>query len=209
MFTGIIEEVGTIQFIRKRNPTTQLTIACSKILNDMSVGDSISVNGTCLTVTSFDENSFNVDVILGTENKTYLGQLKTGDQVNLERALLATGRLGGHFVQGHVDNKGVITHVQQSANEWIYTIEAPKSILAQMIPQGSIAVDGISLTVFEKYASSFEIHLIPETRQATTLSSKKQGDVVHLETDMLFKYVQALNTNKQELAMEDLINAGF
>ncbi|NHM75457.1 riboflavin synthase [Staphylococcus sp. 11007852] len=209
MFTGIIEEVGTILSIRKQNPTTQLTISCSKILNDMSIGDSISVNGTCLTVTTYNDHSFSVDVILGTENKTYLGQLKVGDRVNLERALLATGRLGGHFVQGHVDGKGKILHIKKSANEWIYTIEAPQVIMAQMIQQGSIAVDGISLTVFEKHQSSFNIHLIPETRQATTLSQKKQGDAVHLETDMLFKYVQALNTNKKTLAIDDLLKAGF
>ncbi|UXU58150.1 riboflavin synthase [Staphylococcus agnetis] len=209
MFTGIIEEVGTILSIRKQNPTTQLTISCSKILNDMSIGDSISVNGTCLTVTTYNDHSFSVDVILGTENKTYLGQLKVGDRVNLERALLATGRLGGHFVQGHVDGKGKILHIQKSANEWIYTIEAPQVLMAQMIQQGSIAVDGISLTVFEKHQSSFNIHLIPETRQATTLSQKKQGDAVHLETDMLFKYVQALNTNKKTLAIDDLLKAGF
>lgn len=209
MFTGIIEEVGTILSIRKQNPTTQLTISCSKIIEDMSIGDSISVNGTCLTVTAFNDHSFNVDVILGTENKTYLGQLKVGDCVNLERALLATGRLGGHFVQGHVDGKGKIVHIQKSANEWIYTIEAPSTLLAQMIPQSSIAVDGISLTVFEKHLTSFNIHLIPETRQATSLSQKKHGDFVHLETDMLFKYVQALNTTKQELAIDDLLKAGF
>ncbi|WP_274316487.1 riboflavin synthase [Staphylococcus hyicus] len=209
MFTGIIEEVGTILSIRKQNPTTQLTISCSKIIEDMSIGDSISVNGTCLTVTAFDDHSFNVDVILGTENKTYLAQLKVGDCVNLERALLATGRLGGHFVQGHVDGKGKIVHIQKSANEWIYTIEAPSTLMAQMIPQGSIAVDGISLTVFEKHLTSFNIHLIPETRQATSLSQKKHGDFVHLETDMLFKYVQALNTTKQELAIDDLLKAGF
>ena len=209
MFTGIIEEVGTIQSIRKHNPTTQLNISSSKILEDMSIGDSISVNGACLTVTSYNENSFNVDVILGTENKTYLGQLKTGDPVNLERALLATGRLGGHFVQGHVDGKGMILNVRQSPNEWIYTIDAPKNLLTQMIPQGSIAVDGISLTVFEKSNSSFDIHLIPETRNATSLSSKSKGDTVHLETDMLFKYVQALNHHKQNIKFDDLIKAGF
>lgn len=209
MFTGIVEEVGTIQSIRKQSPTTQITISCSKILEDMSRGDSISVNGTCLTVTSFNENSFKVDVILGTENKTYLGQLQAGDRVNLERALLATGRLGGHFVQGHVDGKGTITNVRQSPNEWIYTIEASKDLLAQMIPQGSIAVDGISLTVFDKFNTSVEIHLIPETREATSLSLKSKGDAVHLETDMLFKYVQALNHNKQELKLDDLLKAGF
>lgn len=209
MFTGIVEEVGTIQAIQKQNPTTQLTISCSKIISDMSVGDSISVNGTCLTVTEFNEKSFKVDVILGTENKTYLGQLTAGDQVNLERALLATGRLGGHFVQGHVDDKGHITKVRQSANEWIYTIQAPQRLLDQMIPQGAIAVDGISLTVFEKHRSSFDIHLIPETRKATTLSSKEQGDPVHLETDMLFKYVAALQQPSQQLNMEDLLKAGF
>ncbi|MFO3702367.1 riboflavin synthase [Staphylococcus felis] len=209
MFTGIIEELGTIQSIQKHHPTTQLTIKASKILDDMKIGDSISVNGTCLTVIEFDDTSFKVDVILGTENKTYLNQLKSGDQVNLERALLATGRLGGHFVQGHVDDIGKILHVKQSQNEWIYTIEAPSSILNQMIAQGSIAVDGISLTVFSKNTTSFEIHLIPETRRATTLSHKEQGDVVHLEADMLFKYVTASIQNKKELSMNDLLKAGF
>ncbi|MBI5975687.1 riboflavin synthase [Staphylococcus canis] len=209
MFTGIIEELGTIQSIQKQNPTTQLTIKASKIIEDMHIGDSISVNGTCLTVTEFDDSAFKVDVILGTENKTYLGQLKAGDQVNLERALLATARLGGHFVQGHVDGTGQILHVKQSQNEWIYTIKASSNILSQMIARGSIAVDGISLTVFSKNTNAFEIHLIPETRRQTTLASKGQGDLVHLETDMLFKYVSASMENNESLTMEDLLKAGF
>ncbi|MGV3244254.1 riboflavin synthase [Staphylococcus sp. 11261D007BR] len=209
MFTGIVEEIGTIQSIRKQNPTTQLTISASTILEDMKIGDSISVNGTCLTVTEFDTSSFKVDVILGTENKTYLGQLQVGDTVNLERALLATGRLGGHFVQGHVDDTGKIINVQQSNNEWIYTIQAPEYILKQMIPQGAIAVDGISLTVFAIQSNAFEIHLIPETRKATILSDKTRGDLVHLETDMLFKYVSSLMEKDHTLTMNDLIKAGF
>ncbi|MDR9832109.1 riboflavin synthase [Staphylococcus coagulans] len=209
MFTGIVEEIGTIEKIQKQNPTTELTIQCQHILTNMHIGDSISVNGTCLTVTTFNAHSFSVEVILGTENKTYLAELKTGDKVNLERALLATGRLGGHFVQGHVDGKGRIKQIQSSQNEWIYTIEAPTHLMEQMISQGSIAVDGISLTIFKKHPHTFDIHLIPETRKSTTLSTKKQGDPVHLETDMLFKYVQSIITQKSDLSMEDLLKAGF
>ncbi|QLK86303.1 riboflavin synthase [Staphylococcus sp. 17KM0847] len=209
MFTGIVEEIGTIQTIKKRNPTTELTIQCKKILSDMHIGDSISVNGTCLTVVSFDDHSFTVQVILGTENKTYLGQLKTGTHVNLERALLATGRLGGHFVQGHVDDKGTILNIKTSQNEWVYTIKAPPKIMSQLIPQGAIAVDGVSLTVFHKGITTFDIHLIPETRKATILAHKQQGDPVHLETDMLFKYVENIVTQQEGITVEDLLRAGF
>ncbi|UXR68895.1 MULTISPECIES: riboflavin synthase [unclassified Staphylococcus] len=209
MFTGIVEEIGTIQSIKKQNPTTELTIQCEKILSDMHIGDSISVNGTCLTVVRFDATSFTVQVITGTENKTYLGTLSTGQPVNLERALLATGRLGGHFVQGHVDDKGTILNIKQSQNEWIYTIKAPDHILKQMIPQGAIAVDGVSLTVFKKGTTSFDIHLIPETRKATILSMKRQGDPVHLETDMLFKYVENITRQNNGVSMDSLLRAGF
>lgn len=209
MFTGIVEEVGTIQSIKKQNPTTELTIQCEKILSDMNIGDSISVNGTCLTVVRFDTSTFTVQVITGTENKTYLAELSSGQPVNLERALLATGRLGGHFVQGHVDDKGVILNIKQSQNEWIYTIKAPHHILKQMIPQGSIAVDGVSLTVFKKEATSFDIHLIPETRKATILSTKRQGDPVHLETDMLFKYVENIMRQNDGVSLDRLLQAGF
>ncbi|ARJ50055.1 riboflavin synthase [Staphylococcus lutrae] len=209
MFTGIIEEVGTIQHIQTHHPITELTIQCQKIISDMQIGDSISVNGTCLTVTRFNSDSFTVQVIRGTENKTYLARLKVKDHVNLERALRPIDRLGGHFVQGHVDGRGVIKNIQTSQNEWIYTISADESLMAQMIPQGSIAVDGISLTIFKKLSNQFEIHLIPETRKATTLSTKKQGDQVHLETDLLFKYVASLTQQNSKLSVQDLLNAGF
>ncbi|EKU50282.1 riboflavin synthase [Staphylococcus massiliensis] len=210
MFTGIIEEVGEIKRMNKSGPVVEITIGCDKILEDMHIGDSISVNGTCLTVTSFTNESFTVDMIQGTESITYIAKLKQGDRVNLERALLATGRLGGHFVQGHVDGQGTIASIKASENEWIYTIKCDEKLLNQMVQQGAIAVDGISLTIFKLTQTYFEIHLIPETRKATILKDKSTGDPVHLETDMLFKYVEKLSQQKgSELTKEKLLKYGF
>lgn len=145
----------------------------SKIIEDMHIGDSISVNGACLTVIDFKQNQFSVQVIKGTENKTYLANIKENDEVNLERAMSGSGRFGGHFVLGHVDAKGTIINIRETPNSRIVSIKASDSVIKQMVKQGSITVDGVSLTIFDLHQHSFDIHLIPETRRSTILSNKK------------------------------------
>lgn len=210
MFTGIVEEIGTIKNIRTQQSVKTLDIACHRILEDMHIGDSISVNGACLTVIDFHSNYFSVQVIKGTENKTYLSNIKLNDEVNLERAMAGNGRFGGHFVLGHVDEVGTISQVNETPNSRIVTIKAPSHTIKQMVKQGSITVDGVSLTVFDLRSNSFDIHLIPETRRSTILSSKKIGDNVHLETDVLFKYVENIVKSKDsDLTIDKLKAFGF
>ncbi|MGX0039240.1 riboflavin synthase [Staphylococcus warneri] len=210
MFTGIIEEIGTVQEVRNQNSVRTLVITAEKILEDMHIGDSISVNGACLTVIDFDDQTFSVQVIKGTENKTYLSDVQRHTKVNLERAMSGNGRFGGHFVLGHVDYLGTISKINESANSMIIQIKASKTLLNQMVKQGSITVDGTSLTIFDLHSDAFDIHLIPETRRSTILSSKKVGDNVHLESDVLFKYVEnILNQNQSSLTEEKLKAFGF
>lgn len=210
MFTGIIEEIGTVQEVRNQNSVRTLVITAEKILEDMHIGDSISVNGACLTVIDFDDQTFSVQVIKGTENKTYLSDVQNHTKVNLERAMSGNGRFGGHFVLGHVDDLGTISKINESANSMIIQIKASKTLLNQMVKQGSITVDGTSLTIFDLHSDAFDIHLIPETRRSTILSSKKVGDNVHLESDVLFKYVEnILNQNQSSLTEEKLKAFGF
>lgn len=210
MFTGIVEEIGTVKSIRTQQSVRTLDISCQKILEDMHIGDSISVNGACLTVIGFKQNQFSVQVIKGTENKTYLANIKENDEVNLERAMSGSGRFGGHFVLGHVDAKGTIINIRETPNSRIVSIKASDSVIKQMVKQGSITVDGVSLTIFDLHQHSFDIHLIPETRRSTILSNKKMGDEVHLETDVLFKYVESIvGKNKSDLSVDKLKAYGF
>lgn len=210
MFTGIVEEVGTIKKITTQQSVVNLTIDCQTILSDMHIGDSISVNGACLTVVDFNSHSFSVQVIKGTENKTYLNQLKQSAEVNLERAMSGQGRFGGHFVLGHVDEVAYITRIQASDNSKIVTIKPTTSLIKQMVQQGSITVDGVSLTIFQLKDAEFDIHLIPETRKSTILNQKRVGDPVHIETDMLFKYVEKIiSNNESSLSSEKLKAFGF
>lgn len=210
MFTGIVEEIGTVKSIRTQQSVRTLDISCQKIIEDMHIGDSISVNGACLTVIDFKQNQFSVQVIKGTENKTYLANIKENDEVNLERAMSGSGRFGGHFVLGHVDAKGTIINIRETPNSRIVSIKASDSVIKQMIKQGSITVDGVSLTIFDLHQHSFDIHLIPETRRSTILSNKKMGDEVHLETDVLFKYVESIvGKNKSDLSVDKLKAYGF
>lgn len=210
MFTGIVEEIGTVKSIRTQQSVRTLDISCHKILEDMYIGDSISVNGACLTVIDFKQNQFSVQVIKGTENKTYLANIKENDEVNLERAMSGSGRFGGHFVLGHVDAKGTIINIRETPNSRIVSIKASDSVIKQMVKQGSITVDGVSLTIFDLHQHSFDIHLIPETRRSTILSNKKMGDEVHLETDVLFKYVESIvGKNKSDLSVDKLKAYGF
>lgn len=210
MFTGIVEEIGTVKSIRTQQSVRTLDISCQKILEDMHIGDSISVNGACLTVIDFQQNQFSVQVIKGTENKTYLANIKENDEVNLERAMSGSGHFGGHFVLGHVDAKGTIINIRETPNSRIVSIKASDSVIKQMVKQGSITVDGVSLTIFDLHQHSFDIHLIPETRRSTILSNKKMGDEVHLETDVLFKYVESIvGKNKSDLSVDKLKAYGF
>lgn len=210
MFTGIVEEIGTVKNIPTHQSVRTLDIACQTITEDMNIGDSISVNGACLTVIDFTRNYFSVQVIKGTEDKTYLSQINKNDEVNLERAMSGNGRFGGHFVLGHVDDKGVITQVKETPNSRIVSIKASTNIINQMVKQGSITVDGVSLTIFDLRHDSFDIHLIPETRRSTILSSKQNGDQVHLETDVLFKYVERMiSRNESKLTLDKLREFGF
>lgn len=210
MFTGIVEEIGIVQQVRSEKSVRTLEIKANRILEDMNIGDSISVNGACLTVIDFNDTAFSVQVIKGTENKTYLADLQRQAEVNLERAMSGNGRFGGHFVLGHVDELGTISKVNESANSKIISIKTSKNVLNQMVQQGSITVDGVSLTVFDLHETTFDIHLIPETRKSTILSDKKVGDAVHLETDVLFKYVEnIMNHQKSELTEDKLRAFGF
>ena len=210
MFTGIVEEIGTVKHVRSEKSVRTLEIKANRILEDMHIGDSISVNGACLTVIDFNDTAFSVQVIKGTENKTYLANIKENDEVNLERAMSGSGRFGGHFVLGHVDAKGTIINIRETPNSRIVSIKASDSVIKQMVKQGSITVDGVSLTIFDLHQHSFDIHLIPETRRSTILSNKKMGDEVHLETDVLFKYVESIvGKNKSDLSVDKLKAYGF
>ncbi|CQD28957.1 riboflavin synthase (alpha subunit) [Staphylococcus capitis] len=210
MFTGIVEEIGIVQQVRSEKSVRTLEIKANRILEDMHIGDSISVNGACLTVIDFNDTAFSVQVIKGTENKTYLADLQRQAEVNLERAMSGNGRFGGHFVLGHVDELGTISKVNESANSKIISIKTSKNVLNQMVQQGSITVDGVSLTVFDLHETTFDIHLIPETRKSTILSDKKVGDAVHLETDVLFKYVENIMNHQKSKLTEDKLRAfGF
>ncbi|MEK4393491.1 riboflavin synthase [Mammaliicoccus sp. FSL K6-3158] len=210
MFTGLIETVGVIKNTSTNQGVKTLTIEANEIMDDLSLGDSVAVNGVCLTVTEKASSTFKVEVITGTISVTYLEHLKMNDKVNLERAMLANGRFGGHFVSGHVDGQGIIKHISKRQDEWIIEISTEAHLLNQMIDKGSITVDGVSLTIFKLYPQKFEIHLIPETRDRTIFVNKKQGDSVHVETDLLFKYVQkATGQNHSNLSEEKLLNLGF
>ena len=210
MFTGIVEEIGIVQQVRSEKSVRTIEIKANRILEDMHIGDSISVNGACLTVIDFNDTAFSVQVIKGTENKTYLADLQRQAEVNLERAMSGNGRFGGHFVLGHVDELGTISKVNESANSKIISIKTSKNVLNQMVQQGSITVDGVSLTVFDLHETTFDIHLIPETRKSTILSDKKVGDAVHLETDVLFKYVENIMNHQKSKLTEDKLRAfGF
>ena len=192
MFTGLVEEVGTIQNVRRGARSCVLTIGCKKVLEGSQVGDSIAVNGVCLTVTSMGGSYYTADVMAETMNRSSLGQLSTGDGVNLERAMPANGRFGGHIVSGHIDGVGRITKISKDDNAVWYTINAGKEIMQLIVPKGSITIDGISLTVAGVNDDSFKVSVIPHTRQVTTLSQRRINDCVNLENDIVGKYIKRL-----------------
>jgi riboflavin synthase len=200
MFTGIVEEIGTIEQIRQSGEAIVMTIGAKKILADVHLGDSIAVNGVCLTVTAFTDRTFTVDVMPETVKATSLRTLTKGSKVNLERAMAANGRFGGHFVSGHVDGIGRIVRKWPSANAVYYEIEIPKELRQYMILKGSVAVDGTSLTIFGLTDHTFTISLIPHTRAETILGEKQLGDIVNIECDMIGKYVAQFMEEKKEAA---------
>lgn len=196
MFTGIIEEIGVIAAIQQTGDAFVITIHAKKVLNGVHLGDSIAINGVCLTVTSFSSNQFTVDVMPETVKATSLQTVKRGSKVNLERAMAAGGRFGGHFVSGHVDGTGVIKSKKPIDNAVYYEIETDLELLKIIILKGSIAVDGTSLTVFGLTENSFTISLIPHTMSETILGKKGPGDLVNLECDMIGKYLHHFLTGQ-------------
>lgn len=194
MFTGIVEETGRVVRVPAHGSAGQLVIEAQRVLEGTRIGDSIAVNGVCLTATSIAPGRFTADVMPQTLSKSSLGALRAGSSVNLERAMAANGRFGGHIVSGHIDGTGRVRRVQRDQNAVRYTIEAAANILALVVPRGSIAIDGISLTVANLFDDAFEVSVIPHTAAETTLSEKGPGSVVNLENDVVGKYVQRLLT---------------
>lgn len=190
MFTGIIEEVGTIEEIKQSGDAIRMTIRSNKLLSDVHLGDSIAVNGVCLTVTTYDQKRFSVDLMPETVRGTSLRQLKRGSSVNLERAMAAGGRFGGHFVSGHVDGIGEIKRKDRDNNAVYYEIKVNESLRKYILMKGSIAVDGTSLTVFGVTDDTFTISIIPHTIEETIIGQKGPGDIVNIECDMLGKYIE-------------------
>lgn len=218
MFTGIVEELGIVRTLRLLPESGQLTLEGSKVLNGTQIGDSIAVNGVCLTVIRKNDREFTVDVMAETLAKTNLAELKGGSRVNLERALQLQSRLGGHLVSGHVDGVGQIRRITPWGIAQLYEISAPPSLLSTMLPKGSIAIDGISLTLIDVETDFFTVSLIPHTFKETTLGLKGIGERVNLETDLIGKYVarfMGLNSNtssnqtKQNLSLGFLAEHGF
>lgn len=192
MFTGIVEEVGTVRALEARGAARVLVAACDVVRADARVSDSIAVNGVCLTVVEIGEDALGFDVIPETLSKTGLGGLSPGDPVNLERALRVGDRLGGHFVQGHVDGVGRVSDVAMDGEWYTITVAAPEIVRRYLVPHGSVTVDGVSLTVANITRDGFSVALIPHTLEHTSLGTKKTGDSVNLEADMLGKYVETL-----------------
>ncbi|CVI66593.1 Riboflavin synthase [Clostridiales bacterium CHKCI001] len=201
MFTGIVEEIGMIQSIQRSGNSAVLTIQADLILSDIHIGDSIAVNGICLTVTAFSNNCFCVDVMHETLNRSSLKSLRAKSPVNLERAMPANGRFGGHIVSGHIDGIGTIRSTKPDANAVWYTIQTSPSILRYIVEKGSITIDGISLTVATIQKDSFRVSIIPHTLKQTILAHKRVGDIVNLENDCIGKYVERLLTYQPETSI--------
>ena len=199
MFTGIVEEMGAITVLGKTLAGTKLTILASTVMGDLKLGDSVSVNGACLTVVSRSDRDFSVEVSPETLSVTTLGLLNPGTPVNLERAMRLNERIGGHLVAGHVDGVGVIRSRHQEANAIIFAIEAPQNILRYCVVKGSVTVDGISLTINDVSEQGFSVAIIPHTANMTTLGLKQVNDPVNLESDLIGKYVERLLQERGQL----------
>ena len=200
MFTGIVEEIGRIKAVAPGAKSSVLTIEGDVIFSDLKIGDSVAVNGVCLTATTIQGNTFTADVMHETLDRSGLGKLSAGSAVNLERAMAADGRFGGHIVSGHIDGTGVITGLRQDDNAVWYTIQCEPQILRYIVEKGSITIDGISLTVAKVTQKDFSVSIIPHTAKVTILGSKRQGDQVNLENDIIGKYVEKLMQPSDDIA---------
>lgn len=206
MFTGLVEEIGVVRKVG----SGRLAIAAQKILRDTKLGDSIAVNGACLTVASLAGDGFSVDLMPETVRRSNLGRLRYGDMVNLESAVLAGGRFGGHFVLGHVDGIGSIVSLSPEEGAIVARISVPPELMPYIVNKGFVAVDGVSLTVIECDDFSFSVSLVAYTREHTTLGNRNPGDVVNLEVDIIAKYVERLmQGEKQGITMDFLEEHGF
>jgi len=216
LFTGLVEEVGTVQSVLMGTKSAKIVIKAKKVLEDVKLGDSICTNGVCLTVTDYTNDRFSVDVMAETMRKSNLKNLIPGSTVNLERALRLSDRLGGHLVSGHIDGVGTIISFDKEDNAVWVTIKPSPELLKYIIYKGSIAIDGISLTVAYVDESIFKVSVIPHTKDVTTLLNKSPGDEVNLECDMVGKYIEKLlnykeeeNTNTQRIDLDFLSKHGF
>lgn len=214
MFTGIIEEIGNITAIRKGTHSSHLTIEADLVLEGTKIGDSIAVNGVCLTVTSMSGKNFTADVMHETLDRSTMAKLTHGSPVNLERAMPMGGRFGGHIVSGHIDGVGQIRSILRDDNATVYTIEANSSILRYIIRKGSVTIDGISLTVKDVTDRDFSVSIIPHTKMQTTLSRRQIGDNVNIENDCIGKYIEKLMAPTSDqtsggLSREFLLQHGF
>ena len=215
MFTGIVEEKGKIRYIQLGGESGVLSVKAKKVLQGTKIGDSIAVDGVCLTVTSLQPDGFTADVMTETIRRSSLGSCKAGSQVNLERAMAADGRFGGHIVSGHIDGTGVVRSMVREENAIWVSIETSPQILRLIVEKGSICIDGISLTVAKVDEAGFQVAVIPHTGEETTLLEKVPGNLVNLENDVIGKYVEKLlGLNKKEkkesgITMEFLEKFGF
>lgn len=199
MFTGLVEEIGKVLDVANENKIWTITFECKKVIENISIGDSIAVNGVCLTVNEFDENLFKANVMAETIRKTNLGSLKSGSLVNLERALKIGDRLGGHMVSGHIDGTGIIRGFKSEGDAIWISVVASKEILKYIVYKGSVAIDGVSLTVGYVDEEMFKVSIIPHTRESTTLNKKNIKDLVNIECDVIGKYVERfLQSGKKE-----------
>lgn len=216
MFTGIIEEIGTVRRIERGAAGARLTIAAKTVLEGTKLGDSIATNGVCLTVVSMTADSFSADVMAETLRRSSLGALQSGSPVNLERAMPANGRFGGHIVSGHIDGTGTVASQKREENAVWVTVRTPTPLLRYIVEKGSIAIDGVSLTVAAVDEISFSVSIIPHTGVQTILLGKKPGETVNLECDMIGKYVEKLlapytaeKSAASGITMEFLAQNGF
>ena len=215
MFTGIVEELGIIRAVRRGAHSAVLSIGAGLILSDLKIGDSVAVNGVCLTATGKDAGGFTADVMHETLNRSSLNGLTAGSHVNLERAMAADGRFGGHIVSGHIDGTGTVTGIRTDDNAVWFTVQAPPSLMRYIVEKGSVTIDGISLTVAAVGETWFSISAIPHTVAITLLGEKRVGDTVNLETDIIGKYVEKLLRPDPEprpqsrLTLEFLAENGF
>ncbi|MGI6105970.1 MAG: riboflavin synthase [Raoultibacter sp.] len=209
MFTGIVEEMGSVAAIKRGAKSSVLTISGDVIFDDMGLGDSIAVNGVCLTVTRFADKRFDADVMNETLSRSSLGDLALGSRVNLERATPMNGRFGGHIVSGHIDGVGTVAEITRDDNAIWYRIAVNPEVMRYIVEKGSVALDGISLTVAKLSQGDFSVSIIPHTVENTVLSQKKVGDIINVENDVIGKYVERLMSNKQPDEQQSSITLEF